>query len=72
MVKERSSSGVVDDFFLTLSPQVAGRTPERFHPALVMNAQFLPDNAPWLNLLSVKRAGDHLYLRYGVRAGKET
>ncbi len=65
------ADGVVDELFLTLSPQVAGRMPERFRPAMVMNAQFLPGNAPWLNLLSVKRAGDHLYLRYSVPAGKK-
>lgn len=64
------ADGVVDELFLTLAPQVAGRMPEHFRPAMVMNAQFLPGNAPWLNLVSVKRAGDHLYLRYGVPAGK--
>jgi riboflavin biosynthesis pyrimidine reductase len=61
----------IDELFLTLAPQVAGRILAHFRPALVMNAQFLPGNAPWLNLLSVKRAGDHLYLRYRVPAGKE-
>lgn len=65
------ADGVVDELFLTLAPQVAGRMPDLFRPAMVMNNQFLPGNAPWLNLLSVKRAGDHLYLRYGVPAGKE-
>lgn len=63
------ADGVVDELFLTLSPQVAGRMPAQFRPALVMTAQFRPDNAPWLNLLSAKRAGDHLYLRYGLPVG---
>ncbi len=65
------ADGVVDELFLTLAPQVAGRMPKHFRPALVMNAQFLPGNAPWLSLLSVKRAGDHLFLRYRVAAGKK-
>ena len=63
------ADAVVDELFLTLSPQIAGRLSARSRPALVMNTGFFPGTAPWLDLLSVKRAGDHLYLRYGVRAG---
>jgi riboflavin biosynthesis pyrimidine reductase len=55
---------LVDELCLTLAPQIAGRMQARFRPALIMNTEFGPDTAPWLNLLSVKRGGDHLYLRY--------
>ena len=27
----------------------------------------IPQNAPWLDLLSVKQSGDHLYLRHASR-----
>lgn len=56
----------VDELFLTIAPQVAGRVSERPRPALLTNTEFLPGNAPWLDLLSVKRAGNHLYVRYRV------
>ncbi len=55
---------VVDELFLTLSPQIAGRTAGVFRPALVEGTEFTPDSAPWFQLLSVKQSTDHLYLRY--------
>jgi riboflavin biosynthesis pyrimidine reductase len=55
---------VVDELFLTLSPQIAGRTSAEMRPALVQGAAFTPDSAPWLDLLSVKQSAEHLYLRY--------
>jgi riboflavin biosynthesis pyrimidine reductase len=59
--------GFVDELFLTLAPQVAGRTADHPRPGLVANAQFLPATAPWWNLLSAKKSGGHLFLRYQVR-----
>lgn len=55
---------LIHELFLTLAPQIAGRDANADRPALIRNAAFLPENAPWLSLLSVKRAGEHLYLRY--------
>jgi riboflavin biosynthesis pyrimidine reductase len=55
---------VVDELFLTLSPQIAGRTSSEMRPALVQGTAFTPDSAPWLDLLSVKQSAEHLYLRY--------
>lgn len=52
------------DEFLTLSPLVVGEAeagPRR--PSLVEGAAFAPGAAPRARLLSVRRAGDHLYLR---------
>jgi riboflavin biosynthesis pyrimidine reductase len=57
----------LDDLFLTLAPQLAGRPgpqggPRR--PALVEGAVFAPDDPRWGRLVSVKRAGETLFLRY--------
>jgi riboflavin biosynthesis pyrimidine reductase len=55
---------LVDELFLTLSPQIAGRKGDAIRPALVQGVQFVPDCAPWFQLLSVKQKAEHLYLRY--------
>ena len=54
----------VDELFLTLSPQIAGRTSAAIRPALIQGTAFMPECAPWFQLLSVKQSSDHLYLRY--------
>jgi riboflavin biosynthesis pyrimidine reductase len=56
--------GLLDELFLTIAPQIAGRAQEHPRPALVSNAEFTPATAPWLKLLSARTAGDHLYLHY--------
>jgi len=56
--------GCVDELFLTVAPQFAGRDARRQRPGLVAGAEFLPQTAPWLKLLSVKQSASHLYLRY--------
>ena len=55
---------LVDELFLTIAPQIAGRIRQNPRPALVEGAEFTPATAPWLKLVSAKKAGDHLYLRY--------
>lgn len=57
-------AGVPCDEFLTLSPLVLGDDAggER-RPSLVEGARFPPSAAPRSRLLSVRRAGDHLFLR---------
>ena len=57
-------AGLVDELFLTIAPQVAGRTPEVPRLALVEGIAFSIDAAPWASLGSVMRSGDHLFLRY--------
>jgi riboflavin biosynthesis pyrimidine reductase len=61
-------AGCLDELFLTLAPQLAGRDKETQRPALVEGYAFSPERAPWSDLLSVKRAGGHLFLRYQLRA----
>ncbi len=58
------SAGVIDELFLTLAPQIAGRDTGLHRLALVEGHAFMPANALWATLLSVKLAGSHLLLRY--------
>ncbi|MFN8498236.1 MAG: dihydrofolate reductase family protein [Anaerolineae bacterium] len=54
----------LDELFLTLAPQVAGRDGASDRPGLVMGRVFAPDDPRWGTLMSVKRAASHLFLRY--------
>ena len=58
------AADAVDEFFLTLSPQMAGRERDVTRPALVQGVQFMPDSAPRFQVVSVKEQGAYLYLRY--------
>ena len=60
MLEER----VVDELFLTVAPQVAGRSRTRPGVGLVEGTAFDPDSAPWAALVSAKRSEDFLLLRY--------
>ncbi len=64
------SAGILDELFLTISPQIAGRTPGHHRLGLVANVQFGPTTAPWLNLVSAKQHASHLYLRYRNSEGQ--
>ncbi len=61
------AAGFIDELFLTVAPQVAGRVAAHPRPGLVANVQFSPATAPWWNLLSAKNSADYLFLRYQVR-----
>ncbi len=54
----------LDELFLTLSPQVAGRDGPAERPGFVAGRVFAPGDPRWGTLVSVKRAGNHLFLRY--------
>lgn len=56
----------IDELFLTLAPQVAGRGAVP-RPGIAEGVAFLPETAPWFDLQSVKRAGNHLLLRLSAR-----
>jgi riboflavin biosynthesis pyrimidine reductase len=60
-------AGVVDELFLTLSPLVAGRVPTHDRPGLAEGFEALPGMPVEGRVLSVRRAGAHLFLRYGLR-----
>jgi riboflavin biosynthesis pyrimidine reductase len=55
---------LLDELFLTLAPQVAGRDDENERPGLVSGKVFAPDQPVWGTLAGLKRGGDHLLLRY--------
>jgi riboflavin biosynthesis pyrimidine reductase len=61
----------LDELFLTLAPQIAGRDGTVERPGLVMGKRFAPEHPLWGTLVSVKRGGSHLFLRYAF-ATKET
>jgi len=54
----------VDEQFLTLAPQLAGRDGSGQRPGLVAGRTFAPEHPLWGTLVSIKRGGDHLFLRY--------
>jgi riboflavin biosynthesis pyrimidine reductase len=59
--------GCVDELFLTVAPQFAGRDLNRPRPGVISGTKFLPETAPWLKIVSVKQRTDHLYLRYSLQ-----
>ncbi|MCL5885127.1 MAG: dihydrofolate reductase family protein [Deltaproteobacteria bacterium] len=54
----------LDELFLTLAPQVAGRDGSVERPGFVSGKRFAPDRPLWGTLAGLKRAGSHLFLRY--------
>ena len=54
----------LDELFLTLAPQIAGRDDSVERPGFVAGKIFAPDNPMWSRLAGVKRGGSHLFLRY--------
>ena len=60
------AGGFMDELFLTVAPQIAGRAAGHSRPGLVANVEFSPATAPWWKLLSAKNAADYFFLRYQV------
>lgn len=55
---------LLDELFLTLAPQIAGRDGLVERPGLVAGKSFAPEQPLWGTLQGVKRGGNHLFLRY--------
>jgi riboflavin biosynthesis pyrimidine reductase len=55
---------LVDEQFLTLAPQIAGRDAGDRRLSLVMGKAFAPRDALWGTLIDVRRGSSHLFLRY--------
>ncbi len=64
MLGEFLASHLVDELFLTVAPQIAGRDALIERPGLVEGKRFAPVSPLWERLTGVKRAGDYLFLRY--------
>jgi riboflavin biosynthesis pyrimidine reductase len=60
----------LDELFLTLAPQIAGRGDSGERPGLVEGKRFAPEHPLWGTLAGVKRGGDHLFLRYSFRSAE--
>jgi len=59
-------AGLVDELFLTVSPLLAGRPGDDVRLGLVEGVALLPGRRVAGRLRSVRRHGDHLFLRYGL------
>jgi riboflavin biosynthesis pyrimidine reductase len=55
---------VIDEQFLTLAPQIAGRNAGDRRLSLVMGRTFAPQSPLWGSLIDLKRGKSHLFLRY--------
>jgi riboflavin biosynthesis pyrimidine reductase len=62
---ELLAAEVVDELFLTLSPLLAGGRGDDTTYGLVESAELFPPGVP-ARLLSVRRQGQHLFLRYAL------
>ena len=58
----------LDELFLTLAPQVAGRRDPTRRPGFVSGQEFAPAQPLWSTLVDVRRGGSHLFLRYAFSA----
>lgn len=58
---------LVDQLFLTVSPRVAGGADRTGRPGFAAGVELLPERVRQCQLLSVHRADDHLFLRYGTQ-----
>jgi riboflavin biosynthesis pyrimidine reductase len=58
------ASKCLDELFLTVAPQIAGRDGSAERPGFVSGVRFAPERPLWGTLAGVKRAGSHLFLRY--------
>lgn len=62
---ELVAAGLVDELFLTVSPVLAGRSAAGRRLGLVEGTALLPETRVAPTLRSVRRCGEHLFLRYG-------
>jgi riboflavin biosynthesis pyrimidine reductase len=59
-----ASAGLLDELFLTVAPQLVGRDHSAPRLALLEGVALAPEQARWGQLASIRRGGDHLFLRY--------
>ena len=64
LIGDLLGAGLLDELFLTIAPQIAGRADQADRLGLVQGTAFTVAGAPWAGLASVRRAEDHLFLRY--------
>jgi riboflavin biosynthesis pyrimidine reductase len=57
------AAGLVDEEFVTLCPNVLGRSEQHFRPSYVEGVAFMPGQSPYSKPYSLRRAGDFLYMQ---------
>jgi riboflavin biosynthesis pyrimidine reductase len=62
------AEGCLDELFLTIAPQIAGRDGAGERPGFVAGQRFAPDDPRWATLVGLKRAESHLLARYALKA----
>jgi riboflavin biosynthesis pyrimidine reductase len=62
----------VDELFLTIAPQVAGRDDSATLPSFVAGRRFAPDDARWGSFVSLKFVDDFLFVRYALERLPQT
>jgi riboflavin biosynthesis pyrimidine reductase len=67
LVGQLIEGGLLDEAFLTISPVIAGRDDEK-RLGMVEGFELLPKHGAWSSLLSARRHGDYLFLRYRMPA----
>jgi len=66
------SERLVDEQFLTLAPQIAGRDVGDRRLSLVIGKAFAPRDPRWGTLIDVRRGSSHLFLRYSFAESRPT
>lgn len=64
-------AGLVDELFLTVAPQLAGRSGDTPRLSLIEGLAFDVTGAPWADLVDLRRAGNHLFTRYRLNGGMD-
>jgi riboflavin biosynthesis pyrimidine reductase len=67
LMGELIDAGLMEEVFVTISPVVAGRGAEK-RLGMVEGVELLPKLGVWSSLLSARRHGDYLFLRYRTPA----
>jgi riboflavin biosynthesis pyrimidine reductase len=65
-----AAARLVDELFLTLSPLLAGRVGTERRLSLLEGAELLPGRTAGCKLLTLRRGGSHLFLRYELPRGE--
>ena len=65
-------AGLVDELFLTISPLLGGRSHDGQPLSLIEGVDLLPTKRVGATVLSARRQGSHLFLRYGVQEAAVT
>jgi len=61
------AAGLLDEQFLTLAPQIAGRETDDRRLSLVIGKMFAPREPLWGTLTDLRRGSSHLFLRYAFQ-----